>query len=174
METIFLIIVLALLVIGLVIISFFALLFLTLLIYVLSHLYPWFRKIAVWAAKPENLFPVLVLAIILLILAILAVSFVSGIIGILLAVVLLLIAALLFILVDLGVLVWIIRLIAWLYGLWRRLLVNIYAFARLQTMKFKIKVDVQKETDWKTKWAEMKNKLSEEAEQARRKISRQK
>jgi hypothetical protein len=31
---------------------------------------------------------------------------------------------------------------------------------------------VQKETDWKVKFAEIKNKLSEEAEQARRKISR--
>jgi hypothetical protein len=31
---------------------------------------------------------------------------------------------------------------------------------------------VQKETDWKVKFGEMKNKLSEEAEQARRKISR--
>jgi hypothetical protein len=42
----------------------------------------------------------------------------------------------------------------------------------LQIIKFKIKVDVQKETDWKIKFEEMKNKLSEEAEQARRKISR--
>jgi hypothetical protein len=31
---------------------------------------------------------------------------------------------------------------------------------------------VKRETDWKVKFAEMKNKLSEEAEQARRKISR--
>jgi hypothetical protein len=30
----------------------------------------------------------------------------------------------------------------------------------------------KKETDWRIKLAEMKNKLSEEAEQARRKISR--
>jgi hypothetical protein len=31
---------------------------------------------------------------------------------------------------------------------------------------------VTRETDWKVKFAEMKNKLSEEAEQARRRISR--
>jgi len=52
------------------------------------------------------------------------------------------------------------------------LLVSIYTAIRLQIIKFKIKVDVQKETDWKIKFKEMKNKLSEEAEQARRKISR--
>jgi hypothetical protein len=38
--------------------------------------------------------------------------------------------------------------------------------------QFKIKVDVPKETDWKLKFAGMKNKLSEEAEQPRRKTSR--
>jgi hypothetical protein len=70
------------------------------------------------------------------------------------------------------VLVWGIRLIRWLYFKWRGGLVSIYTTIRLQVIKFKIKVDVQKETDWKVKFAEMKNKLSEEAEQARRKISR--
>ena len=52
------------------------------------------------------------------------------------------------------------------------MLVSIYTAIRLQIIKFKIKVDVQKETDWNIKFEEMKNKLSEEAEQARRKISR--
>jgi len=68
--------------------------------------------------------------------------------------------------------VWGIRLIRWLYRKWRGWLVSIYTAIRLQVIKFKIKVDVQKETDWKVKFAEMKNKLSDEAEQARRKISR--
>jgi hypothetical protein len=79
---------------------------------------------------------------------------------------------LLFIPVDLGILVWIIRLLRWIYFHWRGLLVGIYTSIRLQIIKAKIKIDVQKETDWKVKFAEMKNKLSEEAEQARRKISR--
>jgi hypothetical protein len=64
------------------------------------------------------------------------------------------------------------RLIGWIYNKWRGLLVSIYTTIRLQIIKFKIKVDMQKETDWKIKFEEMKNKLSEEAEQARRKISR--
>ena len=62
-----------------------------------------------------------------------------------------------------------IRFIGWIYDKWRGLLVSIYTAIRLQIIKFKIKVDVQKETDWKIKFAEMKNKLSEEAKQARRK-----
>jgi hypothetical protein len=36
---------------------FFELLFLTFFIYAVSHLYPWLRKIGVWAAKAENLLP---------------------------------------------------------------------------------------------------------------------
>ena len=79
---------------------------------------------------------------------------------------------LLFFPIGLGILVWVIRFIRWLYRKWRGGLVSIYTAIRLQVIKFKIKVDVQKETDWKVKFAEMKNKLSEEAEQARRKISR--
>jgi len=35
-----------------------------------------------------------------------------------------------------------------------------------------MKIDVQKETDWRIKLAEMKNKPSKETEQARRRISR--
>jgi hypothetical protein len=66
------------------------------------------------------------------------------------------------------------RFIGWIYDKWRDLLVSIYTAIRLQIIKFKIKVDGQKETDWKIKFEEMKNKLSEEAEQARRKISRRK
>jgi len=81
---------------------------------------------------------------------------------------------LLFFPIDLGMLVWVIRLIRWIYFKWSGSLVGIYTAIRLQVIKFKIKVDVQKETNWRIKLAEMKNKLSEEAEQARRKISRRK
>jgi hypothetical protein len=52
------------------------------------------------------------------------------------------------------------------------LLVSIYTAIRLQIIKFKIQVDVQKETDWKIKFEELRDKLSGEAERARRKISR--
>jgi hypothetical protein len=51
---------------------FFGILFLTLFIYVVSHLYPWLRKIGVWAAKAENLLPLILLAVLLIIVIILA------------------------------------------------------------------------------------------------------
>ena len=51
---------------------FFELLFLTFFIYAVSHLYPWLRKIGVWAAKAENLLPLILLAVLLIIVIILA------------------------------------------------------------------------------------------------------
>ena len=152
----------------LVIASFWEFLFLTFFIYVVSHLYPWLRKIGVWAAKAENLLPLIILAVLLIIVIILA----SVLLHATLLLVLIVFPILLFFPIDLGILVWEFRLIGWIYGKWRGLLVSIYTAIRLQIIKFKIKVDVQKETDWKIKFEGMKNKLSEEAEQARRKISR--
>lgn len=147
---------------------FFGTLFLDLFIYAVSHLYPWLRKIAVWAAKAENLLPLLLLTVLLIILVIIG----AALLHVTLLLLLIVFPLLLFFPIDLGILVWVIRLIRWLYRKWRGWLVSIYTAIRLQVIKFKIKVDVQKETDWKVKFAEMKNKLSEEAEQARRKISR--
>jgi hypothetical protein len=122
----------------------------------------------VWAAKAENLIPLLLLALLLIILVILGAALLHA----TLLLVLIVFPLLLFFPIDLGIMVWITKLIGWTYGKWRGLLVSIYTAIRLQIIKFKIKVDVQKETDWKIKFEEMKNKLSEEAEQARRKISR--
>jgi signal transduction histidine kinase len=147
---------------------FFGLIFLNLFIYAVSHLYPWLRKIAVWAAKPENLIALILLAVFLIILVVLGAVLLHA----MLLLVLIVFPLLLFFPIDLGVLVWVIRIIRWIYFKWRDSLVGIYTATRLQVIKFKIKIDVQKETDWRIKLAEMKNKLSEEAEQARRKISR--
>ncbi len=148
--------------------AFFGLVFLDLFIYGVNHLYPWLRKIAVWAAKAENLFALILLAVVLFVLVILLAALLHS----TLLFVLIVFPLLLFFPIDLGILVWIIRLVRWLYFHWSGWLVSIYTAIRLQIIKFKIKIDVQKETDWKVKFAEMKNKLSEEAEQARRKISR--
>jgi len=146
---------------------FFGSFLLAVIIYVISHLYPWLRKIAVWSAKLENLIPLFLLSVILFILIILGYALLHSILILLL----LPLPLLLFFPIDLGILVWLIRLVRWIYFRWRGWLVGIYTAMRLQVIKVKIKVDVQKETDWKVKFAEMKNKLSEEAEQTRRKIS---
>ncbi len=154
-------------VVALVVGGFFALIALALLIYVVSHAYPWLQKIAVWCAKPENLFAFLVLAIVLIFLIVLLYILVRNILILLL----ILPPLLLFLPVYLGILVWIIRGVRWLYLRWRDWLVGIYTSIRLEIVKAKIKMDVQKETDWKVKWSDMKSKLSEDADQARRKIS---
>lgn len=62
----------ALVLVVLVISGLWELLFLTFFIYVASHLYPWLRKIAAWAAKAENLLPLILLAVLLIIVIILA------------------------------------------------------------------------------------------------------
>lgn len=59
----------ALVLVVLVISGLWELLFLTFFIYAVSHLYPWLRKIAAWAARPENLQPLILLAVLLIILA---------------------------------------------------------------------------------------------------------
>jgi len=156
--------------VGLVIGGFFGFLFLTLFIYVVSHLYPWLQKIGVWAAKAENLLSLILLAVLLIIVIIFAAALLDETLLYLLIV----FPILLFFPIDLGILVLGLRFVGWIYDKWRGLLVSIYTAIRLQIIKFKIKVDVQKETDWKIKFEEMKNKLSEEAKQARQKISRRK
>ena len=50
---------------------FFELIFVDLFIYAVGHIYPWLRKIAVWAAKVENLVALILLAVVLIILIIL-------------------------------------------------------------------------------------------------------
>lgn len=165
--------ILTLVIVGLVLVVlaigiFLGTLFLDLFIYAVGHLYPWLRKIAVWAAKPQNLFALILLAVILIILVILL----AVLLHVTLLLLLIVVPLLLFFPIDLGILVWIIRLVRWLYFKWRGWLVGIYTAIQLQVIKAKLKVDVQKEADWRIKLAEMKNKLSEEAEQARRKISR--
>jgi len=168
--SIFTILLFGIIIIALAIGLFFGLIWLNLFIYAVSHIYPWLRKIAVWAAKAENLFALILLSVLLIILIILG----STLLHVPLLMLLIVFPILLFFPIDLGMLVWVIRLIRWIYFKWSGSLVGIYTAIRLQVIKFKIKVDVQKETNWRIKLAEMKNKLSEEAEQARRKISRRK
>jgi len=150
--------------------GFFALIALTCLIYVISHVYPWLRKIAVWCAKPENLFAFLILAFVLIFLIIV----VAFLLRFMLLLVLIIFPIILFLPVDLGIVVWIIRTIIWIYLRWSGSLISLYTTLRLEIIKFKIKIDVQKETDWKVKWSGMKDKLSSDAERARGRISRKK
>ena len=168
--------ILALLVAGLAIGGFFLMVFLTILIYVVKNLYPLTRRIALWAARLKNFLPMLILAVVLLVLIIVVAIFafrLPALFALLLILILLVLLGAL-IAVDmvllLGILVYIIRLVRWLYGRWTNLLGGLLP----QIMKLKIKHDVDKgkDKDLTTHFAEMRQKLSGEAEEARRKISR--
>ena len=150
--------------------GFLYLLVLALYVYLWTHIYPWLRSVGNLAAKPENFFPLAILAVLLIIVIVLG----ALLLRFMLLLLLLVIPLLMFIPLDLGIIVWVLRILQWLFIKWRGLIVGLYVSSRLEMVKFKIKVDMQKETDWKVKWSETKNKLSEEAEQARRKVSRRK
>jgi hypothetical protein len=157
---------------GLAIGAFFALIFLALLVYNVSHIYPWLLPIAKWCAKLENLLALLVLAILLIVLIVFAYILLRSILILLLIV----FPILLFIPIDLGILVWVIKLVRWLYRQWRALFLRIYIAARLGIIGAQTKHDLGKDRDkdWTTHFADIKRKLSEEAEQARSRMTRRK
>jgi len=164
------------LVFGLVVGAFILLIFLGLLTYVVKNLYPLTRRVALWAARLSNFLPLLILAVILGLLIILLLIFAlrsSAIVALVLILLLLLILGVL-VFVDmvlgLGILVYVIRAVWWLYTRWQGLLGGLWP----QIMRLKIKHDVgkDKDKDWTTHFAEMGKKLGEEAEQARRRISK--
>jgi signal transduction histidine kinase len=162
----------ALLVFG----AFFGLIILTLATYVGKNLYPPTRKVSIWAAKLENFLPLLILSVVLLLLIIFILLFalrLPALIALVLILVLFIILALLMLvdmLLGLGVLVYVIRLVYWLYIRWKGLLGGLAP----QIMKLKIKHDVKdKDKDWRVHFAEVKKKLSEEAELTRRRISKE-
>jgi len=167
---------------GMAIGAFLGLIFLAIATYVGKNLYPPLRKVALWAARLENFLPLLILAAVLLFLMIFIgiIAFkMPAIVAILLILVLLLVLIVL-VYVDmvlvLGILVYVIRILYWLYGRYKGLLGGLLP----QVMRFKIKHDLGKGTgtgtgtdkDWTTHFAEMRRKLSEEADMARRRISK--
>ena len=164
------------------IVGFFLLIFLAILIYVVKNIYPPVRRMALWAAKIDNFLPLLILDVVLvfLIIVIVVVALKSPaivvllliLLGIILVVVLVLVAVLL----ELAILVYVIRFVWWLYTRWQGLLGGLLP----QIMRLRIKHDVGKDKgtgtgtgkDWTTHFAEMRKRLSEEAELARRRISK--
>ena len=170
LTTLLIIPILGAVVVGLVFGVFFALIVFTLLIYIVSHVYPWLRKICLWCARPENFLSFLIPAVLLFILIIFDAVFLRQPLVLLLIVV----PLVLFIPLGLGILVYALRLISWLYNLWRGLVMRLYLSAQLAIMGAKLKHEQDKVTDWRIKLSEMKDKLSEEAELARSRITRRK
>lgn len=149
--------VIAMLVIG----TFFGLVFAALFIYVWTHSYPWLKMVGKFVARPLNFFSLGLLYVLLW------VAFIAGLLiifpqltdspGLLTYFLLLLVLALipflfiLYFLLALGVVVWIVRLIKWLYAHWRGWLEGIYFSARLGLIRLKIKADTLQETGFRGK-----------------------
>lgn len=159
----------AVLVVG----AFFGLIFLAILTYVVKNLWPPGRRVSLWASKLENFLPLLLLDVILIVLiillAIVAVRLPTIAALLLLLLVLLLVVVLIVVgtLVLLGLAVYIVRLCGWIYGRWKRLLGGLVP----QVMKLKIKHDVGKDKDPTKHFTDLRKRLSEEADQTRRRIS---
>jgi len=116
----------ALALIGIVILSIPA----AAILYVVKNVYPLIKRAAKWSVSAENFFALLVLAVLLLFLIIATYRFST------LILILIVVPLILFVPIELGVLVWLIRLIRRAYAAWRLWLVITYL--RLRTRKQKM------------------------------------
>ena len=116
----------ALALIGIVILSIPA----AAIVYVVKNAYPLIKRAGKWSASAENFFALLVLAVLLLFLIIATYRFST------LILILIVVPLILFVPIELGVLVWLIRLIRRAYAAWRLWLVITYL--RLRTRKQKM------------------------------------
>jgi len=123
---IFLVIGGALALIGIVILSIPA----AAIVYVVKNAYPLIKRAGKWSVSAENFFALLVLAVLLLFLIIATYRFST------LILILIVVPLILFVPIELGVLVWLIRLIRRAYAAWRLWLVITYL--RLRTRKQKM------------------------------------
>ena len=121
-----LVIAVALAVIGIVILSIPA----AAIVYVVKNAYPLIKRAGKWSVSAENFFALLVLAVLLLFLIIATYRFST------LILILIVVPLILFVPIELGVLVWLIRLIRRSYAAWRLWLVITYL--RLRTRKQKM------------------------------------
>jgi Ca2+/Na+ antiporter len=116
----------ALALIGIVILSIPA----AAIVYVVKNVYPLIKRAGKWSVSAENFFALLVLAVLLLFLIIATYRFST------LILILIVVPLILFVPIELGVLVWLIRLIRRAYAAWRLWLVITYL--RLRTRKQKM------------------------------------
>jgi len=151
---------------------FGVLIFMALLIYNVKNLYPFIRTIALWAAKVENFLSFVALEAVLVFVMILVFVLLGNVFGLLAALLIVILLIPIGMLLGLGVLVYVIRIVWWLYVIWRKLITGWWTGLVPQLTKLQIKHDVGKDKDWKIKFDELRGKLSGEAERARDKISK--
>ncbi len=158
-ESTIVLMVLAAMMIGGMVAGFFVLIALAAFTYVWTQSYPWLKMVGKFVARPANFFSLGILYVLLLVAFIVAVIAVFAQLSasptmltyLLLLLVLALIPVLLiiYILVALGLVVWIVRVVKWLFAHWRGLLEGVYFSTRLQIIRLKIKADMMQETSFR-------------------------
>lgn len=143
------------------IIGFFGLVFAALFIYVWTHLYPWLKMVGKFAARPANFFSLLILEVLLFVVFIGMVVLLFGQLTasptlltfflILVVFAMIPIVLIVYFLVWLGLVVWIVRIIKWLFTHWKGWIEGLYFSARLEFIRIKIKTDMLQETTFKGK-----------------------
>ena len=132
--------------------AFFVLAWLALFIYVWTSTYPWLKMVGKFAAKPVNLASLALLYVILLAVLVYVVILLLGSSGyttlflILLMMLLLVPLFIVYYLLFLAIVVWVVRLVKWLFAHWVGWLDSIYFTIRVQRLRRKIKADMRQES----------------------------
>ena len=109
-------------------------------IYVLRHAFPVIANMATWAARPQNLFSLLILTVLLFVVIIFGAQIIHT-----LFILFIIVPLLLSILVQLAILVWLIRLAQLIYRSWRTWLITLYYSTRLMLARLRIEIDTLRE-----------------------------
>jgi len=147
----------------------FILITLAAFIYVWTHSYPWLKMVGKWAARPANFIALLAIYMIIFVIVLILVVLVHPIM-----LIFLLPALLILFPVDLAVIVWMIRVMKFLFTRLSGAIDAVFLAARLEFIKLKIKTDALKEGGTKGKLGALRNEFSGDARMVTGRVSRKK
>lgn len=135
-------------------------------IYVWSHSYPWLKMVGKWAAKPANFITLLFVFLFVFFIIVILVVLVHP-----LMLLLIIPALIILIPVDLAIIVWLVRVIKWVFFKLSGFIDSIFLAIRLEFIKLKIKTDTLKEGGTKGKLRAFKGEFSGDVGRVRGRVS---
>ena len=138
-------------------------------IYAWTHAYPWLKMVGKWAAKPANFVALLAVFILVFLIVLALVVLIHPVM-----LILLLPALIILFPVDLAIIVWIVRVVKFLFTRLSGFIDAIFLAARLEFIKLKIKTDALKEGGSKGKLGALKSEFSSDARVVTGRVSRKK
>jgi len=138
-------------------------------IYVWTHSYPWLKMVGKWAAKPANFVALLAVFILVFLIVLALVVLIHPVM-----LILLLPALIILFPVDLAIIVWIVRVVKFIFTRLSGFIDAIFLAARLEFIKLKIKTDALKEGGSKGKLGALKSEFSSDARVVTGRVSRKK